>query len=110
MKDTNLKAIAALMGQELLMHDKERLFGLTKGRGFESNYLQLKRKRAKKLEHERDLSVYEGRVPINQRLILLCQDFLESVFDFNIGDLFNLQNRAKHGSATEEDTGRGKGS
>ena len=48
------------------------------------------------------LSVYEGRVPLHQRLVLLCQDFLESIFDFNVSDILNLQKQAKHGTVYED--------
>ena len=35
--------------------------------------------------------MYEGRVPLHQRLILLCHDFLESTWDFELLELFNFQ-------------------
>ncbi len=38
-----------------------------------------------------DMSIYEGRVPLHQRLVLLCTDFLESTWDFDIIDMFNFQ-------------------
>ena len=34
--------------------------------------------------------MYEGQVPMHQRLILLCHDFLESTWDFELNDLFNF--------------------
>ena len=47
--------------------------------------------------------MYEGRVPLHHRLVLLCQDFLESIFDFNISDIFNLQKQAKNGTVFSMD-------
>ena len=49
--------------------------------------------RARRLEESKDVSftVYEGQVPLHQRLILLVQDFLESTLDFDLNDLFNFQ-------------------
>ena len=35
--------------------------------------------------------MYEGQVPLHQRLVLLTQDFLESTWDFELNDLFNFQ-------------------
>lgn len=49
------------MSHELLMCDKNLVIG------------------QKKAQRESDLSVYEGKVPLHERLVLLCQDFLESV-------------------------------
>ena len=80
------------MGDQMLMRDKELLFGLTLGQNFASNHDKLKETRAQKQEREQGLSIYEGRVPLQQRLILLCSDFLESVWDFKITDLINFQN------------------
>lgn len=47
--------------------------------------------RARRLEDSKEVTVYEGRVPLHQRLILLTQDFLESTWDFELNDLFNFQ-------------------
>ena len=65
--------------------------GLTIAQGFESWALKNKEARLLQKEESKDLSVYEGRVPIHQRLILLCYDFLESTQSFDINDLFNFQ-------------------
>jgi len=46
------------------------------------------------------VTVYEGRVPLHQRLVLLCQDFLESVWDFGLSDLLNFQTSLKNTEAS----------
>ena len=46
--NAEVKAIAEIMGEELLMRDKELLYGLTKGQNFDSNYNQLKELRENK--------------------------------------------------------------
>lgn len=47
--------------------------------------------RAKQVQDTADVSVYEGPVPVHQRLSLLCYDFLESTWDFELNELFNFQ-------------------
>lgn len=44
-------------------------------------------------EEAKDLTVYEGRVPIHQRLRLLCFDFIESTRDFTEEEMTNFQSR-----------------
>ena len=70
----------------------EALFGLTVGMDFDSMYAKIKAERELKAKKIEGVSIYDGRVPLHQRLVLLCQDFLESTWDFELHDLFNFQN------------------
>ena len=66
---------------------------LTVAQDFQSKTAKMQAERARRLEESKEVSVtvYEGKVPLHQRLVLLVQDFLESTLDFDLNDLFNFQ-------------------
>lgn len=68
---------------------------LTVAKDFNSQVQKIANERDERAKKNREVSKYEGVVPVHQRLILLVQDFLESVDDFELNDLFNLQNLLK---------------
>lgn len=51
----------------------------------------MKAERARKIEQSKEVTVYEGRVPVHSRLILLCEDFIESTADMELNELLNFQ-------------------
>ena len=65
---------------------------LTVGQDFHSKTAKMQAERARRLEEQKEVyfTVYEGKVPLHQRLVLLVQDFLESTVDFELSDLFNF--------------------
>lgn len=74
------------------MKAKEQLIGLTVAKDFKSYYAKLKAEREHQDRRNEGVTIYQGQVPLHQRLILLCQDFLESTWDFESNDFFNFQN------------------
>lgn len=74
-----------------LAKEQEEINALTVAHDFDSAFAKKQAERADKLEQSKDVTVYEGQVPLHQRLTLLCQDFLESTLNFDINDLHNFQ-------------------
>ena len=68
----------------------EELWGLTKAIDFTSQAKQIVLQREQMREDAKDVTVYEGRVPIHQRLRLLCYDFIESTQDYTSEELDNF--------------------
>ena len=70
------------------MKQREAIFGLTVGIDFVSLYDQNKALRKLKQEENKELTKYEGKIPVNQRLVLLTADFLEATKDVDHYEMF----------------------
>ena len=70
------------------MKQREAIFGLTVGIDFVSLYEQNKALRKLKKEENKELTKYEGKIPVNQRLVLLAADFMEATKDVDHYEMF----------------------
>ena len=62
--------MAALLFDDI--REREALIGLTVGMEFKSMYAKIKAEREHKARTVEGVSIYDGRVPLHQRLVLLC--------------------------------------
>ena len=83
------------------MKQREAIFGLTVGIDFKSLYDQNKEIRRQKIEENKELTKYEGKVPINQRLVLLTADFLEAIKDVDQYEYFIWRSNFQSGEEGE---------
>ena len=73
------------------IREKESIFGLTVGKDFKSSYAKLKAEREQRVLKITNVTTkYHGKVPLHQRLVLLCADFLESTKEFELNELINF--------------------
>lgn len=83
-RSTVQRNITSVIFDDVDQKVRQQILGLTVAKDFESRAEQIKAKRERMKEDNKNVTVYEGQVPLHQRLILLCQDFLESTWDFDL--------------------------